>query len=594
MEQRSVWLTILLLTVNFAFSQQPPHYFSWDTSKGKIPLTHLKFNTDTSLVQFAILSDRTGGMTPGIFEDAVEKVNLLQPQFIMSVGDLINGYSTDKKLIDGQWNEFNAIIKPLTVPFFYVPGNHDISNSWMQQDWLNRFGQPHYYFLYKNVLFISLNSQDDGDYGMKPAQVDYFKSVIEKHPNVKWTFLFMHQPLWGKKNSGFDKIETALQNRNYTVFAGHTHNYVLSKRNNRKYFILATTGGGSERRGEQFGEFDHITWVTLNDKEPIVTHIKLDGVVKEDIVDEALKKKIQPLTSGNWLNVEPSLLSSGSESAIPTNLIFRNTGELPLEVKGSLAATDTYQFNPSVVDLIVPPGSEKKLPVTLNASKTKQPIQLSQLAPVFVELNGSYQINNKAYTLPSKKRWLLNWPQTIYQQKTPLKEADKDTTGYVQVNYPEQIDEDWDWEGAADCHIKFKLAKDRQYLYVSAIVRDDQFILQKGSNTDKLHFFFEDVNKQPIQLIVTPEANKTSYRLMYMNGQTIPQPISCTGKIQGNEWHVLIKLPLKEIGMHQGMSRFNIAYDDQDDPNSSEYATLFWKPKWGSSQDYPGSGMFTH
>ncbi|HEY8398833.1 MAG TPA: metallophosphoesterase, partial [Flavihumibacter sp.] len=157
MKMQSVRAAMLLLFSHllcnqFLYSQARP-WFSWDSTKGKLPVTHYNFNDDTSLVQFAILSDNAGGTVPGIFADAVAKTNLLQPQFIMSVGDLINGYSTDKELIDAQWKEFQSIVEPLQSPFFYVAGNHDISNSWMQQDWLNRLGQAHYYFVYKNVLF---------------------------------------------------------------------------------------------------------------------------------------------------------------------------------------------------------------------------------------------------------------------------------------------------------------------------------------------------------------------------------------------------------------------------------------------------------
>src|SRR6218665_306632 len=102
-----------ILLGNNGFSQQLlPSFFQWDLSQSRLPVTHLKFNADTGLVQFAILSDRTGGMNPGVFEDAVEKTNLLQPQFIMSVGDLINGYSTDQQLVDAQWKEFNDILAP--------------------------------------------------------------------------------------------------------------------------------------------------------------------------------------------------------------------------------------------------------------------------------------------------------------------------------------------------------------------------------------------------------------------------------------------------------------------------------------------------
>lgn len=130
--RQCIFIAVFLLVVQVSHAQQQPCFFKTDSTQPRIPVTNFHFNTDTNLVQFAILSDRTGGMVPGIFEDAVKKANLLQPQFIMSVGDLINGYSTDKVLIDQQWNEFNTILKPLTVPFSYVPGNHDISNAWMQ------------------------------------------------------------------------------------------------------------------------------------------------------------------------------------------------------------------------------------------------------------------------------------------------------------------------------------------------------------------------------------------------------------------------------------------------------------------------------
>ena len=55
----------------------------------KNPWIHLNLNNDPDHFQFAIVSDRTGGHRPGVFEDAVKKLNLLQPEFVMSVGDLI-------------------------------------------------------------------------------------------------------------------------------------------------------------------------------------------------------------------------------------------------------------------------------------------------------------------------------------------------------------------------------------------------------------------------------------------------------------------------------------------------------------------------
>src|SRR6476619_5408301 len=58
-------------------------------AEAKNPWTSLTPNTTADQFQFAIVSDRTGGHRAGVFSKAVQQVNLLQPEFVMSVGDLI-------------------------------------------------------------------------------------------------------------------------------------------------------------------------------------------------------------------------------------------------------------------------------------------------------------------------------------------------------------------------------------------------------------------------------------------------------------------------------------------------------------------------
>ena len=57
------------------------------------PWTHLKVNNSAEDFQFVVVSDRTGGHREKIFSRAVEQINLLQPEFVLSVGDLIEGYT---------------------------------------------------------------------------------------------------------------------------------------------------------------------------------------------------------------------------------------------------------------------------------------------------------------------------------------------------------------------------------------------------------------------------------------------------------------------------------------------------------------------
>src|SRR5215471_13358013 len=76
--------------------------------EGRNPWTHLRLNNDPADFRFAIVSDRTGGHRPGVFRKAVDLLNLLQPQFVLSVGDLVEGYTKDRSVAEGEWGEFES------------------------------------------------------------------------------------------------------------------------------------------------------------------------------------------------------------------------------------------------------------------------------------------------------------------------------------------------------------------------------------------------------------------------------------------------------------------------------------------------------
>lgn len=44
-----------------------------------------------------------------------------------------------------------------------------------------------------------------------------------------------------------------------------------------------TRGGGSRLRGVRYGEFDHITWVTMKPDGPVLANLMLDGIYPEDM-----------------------------------------------------------------------------------------------------------------------------------------------------------------------------------------------------------------------------------------------------------------------------------------------------------------------
>jgi len=254
------------------------------------PWSHLRWNNAPDTFQFAIVSDRTGGHRARVFSQAVEQLNLLQPAFVVSVGDLVEGYTKDKKVLNEQWKELNGYVNKLQMPFFYVAGNHDVANGAQVEDWKERFGKRFYHFIYRDVLFLAACSDDQGEnkgYGaVSKEQVEYFQNVLKQNQNVRWTVLIIHKPVWAlaKANvEGFLEIEKALEGRKYTVFAGHVHRFQKFVRNGMNYYQLATTGGGSKMRGMSYGEVDHITWVTMKPDGPMIAHVLLDSVLPENM-----------------------------------------------------------------------------------------------------------------------------------------------------------------------------------------------------------------------------------------------------------------------------------------------------------------------
>jgi hypothetical protein len=287
----AVAASLVVVAVALSGSQKPTTTSSGDLNvqvEERNPWTHLRLQPADEF-HFAVVSDRTGGHRARIFSQAVYQLNLLQPAFVVSVGDLIEGYTQDPKKLAGEWKEFQSFVCKLQMPFFYVPGNHDISNKFQEEHWRERFGRRFYHFLYRDVLFLMLSSDNPSFKGggtISPEQIEYVQKVLKENPSARWTIVALHRPLWDEpelaKNGWLD-VEKALAGRNYTVFAGHIHRYHKFVRQGQNYYQLATTGGGSKLRGLPYGEFDHITWVTMKKDGPLLANILLDGIYPEDL-----------------------------------------------------------------------------------------------------------------------------------------------------------------------------------------------------------------------------------------------------------------------------------------------------------------------
>jgi hypothetical protein len=317
MRLTSLSLIIVLLLITCQSSSDIKPAFKHDVKKGPVPWTSNVFEAEEEDFTFAIIADLTGGERDNIYSTAVAQLNRLDPTFVLSVGDLIDGGTEDTIQLEKEWDWFDQRTDQLNMPFFHLGGNHDLTNPVMRKFWAKRFGPRYYHFIYENVLFLMMDSEDyeeermleiynarakalkvisgeiEGEYedteyykmderkvgGMSDDQFNYFKTVLEQNTDVKWTFLLMHKPLWMREDEkGLGKLEDLLTDRSYSVLNGHQHSFSHRKRKGRDYTILGTTGG-SQNPSDTMA-FDHVTLVRM-DTEPVVTHLKMNGILDE-------------------------------------------------------------------------------------------------------------------------------------------------------------------------------------------------------------------------------------------------------------------------------------------------------------------------
>ncbi|MBK3516738.1 metallophosphoesterase family protein [Carboxylicivirga marina] len=309
----------LLLLLLLAACQQPAsnnNTFQHGISGDNKPWSHTQFDNQNDKFSFAVFSDLTGGERAGVFKVAIEQLNLLRPELIINVGDLIEGADSDTSEWHRQWDSFDKRASKARAPFFYMGGNHDLTGQLSRYIWKERLGPRYYHFRYKDVLFLILDTEDHSidrmaeielmrskaieqlkeggweafgksDYANIPErtsgtisreQAEYFLNVIDTHQDVLWTFVLIHKPAWEKpEEMQFSRIEKALNKRPYTVFNGHTHVYKYMQRHGRDYINLATTGG------HQFPEtgpsYDHMMWVTVDKQGVSMANLKLSGIM---------------------------------------------------------------------------------------------------------------------------------------------------------------------------------------------------------------------------------------------------------------------------------------------------------------------------
>ena len=577
-----------------------------DEIEGAKPYTSLDLNNDDCQFQFAIVTDRTGGHRPGVFMDGVNKLNLLQPEFVMSVGDLIEGYTEDTIELNKQWNEFEGFVSALEMPFFYLPGNHDITNEVMEKVYLERFGKTFYHFIYKDVLFLCLNTEDQWRGSNKGTisdpQFEYIKNILDTNNDVRWTFVFMHQPLWILENTErWNDVETLLDSRKHTVFVGHHHHYVKYERNNGKYFMLATTGGSSPLRGPQLGEFDHVVWVTMTDEGPIFANLLLNGIWGENVVTEGSVDFFQSVINRNPIRIVPMLTDETTFKGGQVSIKVFNDDNIPMHVEWDKSFSWSLKASFNKPSMNIPPNSVDSLVVDLEVRKGEQPIEGLSALPI----KASVTLESETYPgitipfnynlKPVNKESLTRAPREVTIDGDL---SDWDDLPYRLQNLPEE-----------SISASFGLNYTDDALLIAVKVMDDQLFLDTGEVAWRQDFIGLVVNADELAisamrygagwytnsiLFTVAPATEALPASTYYDDKLPEGTLYHCHTIEGG--YVLeAAIPIQYIKERQGEDwesiRFNLIVQDRDEETEA-FPRYRFKPDWRGPDNYIGSGLF--
>jgi len=283
-------------------------------------LSTLSFPAD---FKFIVLGDSQFNNTD-IFENMTKEVELLKPVFVIQVGDMIHGLTYDKEELREEWVRFKKQISPLTMPFYPVPGNHDVGTQESEEVYGEIWGQDKYYYSwdYENNHFIILDTDYKIQYNtIDDEQIEWLKKDLEEHKNVDNIFIFLHRAIFieakdkeetrakQKKDDAYksreekerdtgilawEKIHPILTKYPVrTVIGGHYHCYTHYQKDGIDY-IITNAAGIVPAYQEELGLFYHFLVISVQDKNVTTALIKAGSVLPEDYVSDDERKHYPP------------------------------------------------------------------------------------------------------------------------------------------------------------------------------------------------------------------------------------------------------------------------------------------------------------
>ncbi len=527
---------------------------NWNSSKEHIlpgggPLAKIRANHTFT---FVVIGDTRTGIS--IFEKQINEINLIDPDLVIDVGDMINGYAKKPQKIEAMWDEFDKIVSQFTVPFIMVPGNHDIWSPLSRKIYQRRYGKTYFSFDYKGVHFIVLDSEIGG-IRLSDAQIKWLKSDLESHRKARATFVFLHRPLWqdmhvgkGAGENWLKKVHPILvKNGVDAVFAGHVHKYIkYSPIDGVSYYITGGGGAGIANNPSQ-GDFHHYCLITVRDDKWKMAVIKPGAIYPDTIVTSSANMQFSASASVIDITVsrkpvlsELTIINSSAKKSASVSIIPDVESNSHFKIKLSEQTvslkpgkTRKIRFNVVLDDIQKAYPAPKLLLKVKGLSKNtfninvNLPVRILQIPDCF-QAKGKVKIDGKL-------------EEPLWSQATLLSDF-RTPNSERKAKFPTETRIAYD---ATNLYLAFRCYEPKLSGLVTDVIQRDGTVW----DDDSVEIFI-DTNfdrKTYYQFVIN--ANAVIYDGKGMNGKWNGQCYAQTGR-EDDAWTLEVAIPWKTIGMN--------------------------------------------
>ena len=301
----------------------------------------------------AVLPDRTTGRAWGIpyLRAAVADLNVVRPDAVFTVGDMVQGYTRSAERFEGEVDEYLGIVGALRGPRFYpTAGNHDVisgtrtaGDDSFAQRYRARFGPLWYAVdldLATAVVLFSDDALDGRTIALAPAQMAWLEAELPRAAaRGKPIFLLMHRPMWRYASTKWaERVQPLLEKAGVdAVIAGHFHSMQRDPDvGGVQYHILGTCGGMIDQP-PLAGQLQHLTFIDCTEGGGLrVWHQPVGLVLPEDFVLRVDQDRVHALRNPDPAVRATAPVPDPAAVAGPTparaTLAVRNPTDVPITV----------------------------------------------------------------------------------------------------------------------------------------------------------------------------------------------------------------------------------------------------------------------